>query len=94
MTFKKIFLAILFLDGGEGREKERERRVPGLQSRHVPWLGIEPVTPWFAGQRSIHWATPARAEMTFKYWIKHQLMNLAVAMLFLVKLGDMVLDHT
>ena len=36
---------------------------PRLQPRHVPWLGIKPVTLWFAGQHSIHWATPARAEI-------------------------------
>ena len=34
---------------------------PGRQPRHVPWLGRELVTLWFAGLRSIHWATPARA---------------------------------
>ena len=34
---------------------------PGPQPRHVPWLGIEPATLWFAGQHWIHWATPARA---------------------------------
>ena len=34
---------------------------PGPQPRHVPWLGIEPATLWFAGWHSIHWATPARA---------------------------------
>ena len=57
----------------EGRGKERERNVnvwlpvvcpnwgPGPQPRHVPWLGIEPVTLWFTGWCSIHWATPARA---------------------------------
>ena len=33
---------------------------PGLQPRHVPWLGIEPVTLWFVRQCSVHWATPAR----------------------------------
>ena len=33
----------------------------GLQPRHVPWLGIGPATLWFAGWRSTHWATPARA---------------------------------
>ena len=31
------------------------------QSRHVPWLGIEPVTLWITGRHLIHWATPARA---------------------------------
>ena len=35
------------------------------QTRHVPWLGIEPVTFWFTGWRSIHWATPARAPFGF-----------------------------
>ena len=30
---------------------------PGVQPRHVPWLGIEPVTLGFAGWHSIHWAT-------------------------------------
>ena len=34
---------------------------PGLQPRHVPWLGIEPMTLWFTGWHSIHWATPSRA---------------------------------
>ena len=34
---------------------------PGLQLRHVPWLGIEPGTLLFASWHSIHWATIARA---------------------------------
>ena len=34
---------------------------PGLQPRHVPWLGIKLVTLWFAGWHSIHLATPPRA---------------------------------
>ena len=34
---------------------------PGPQPRPVPWLAIEPATLWFAGQHSIHRATPARA---------------------------------
>ena len=38
---------------------------PGLQLRHVPWLGIIPATLWFTGWCSIHWATPARAVMDF-----------------------------
>ena len=37
---------------------------PGPQHKHVPWLGIEPETLQFAGQHSIHWATPARASCT------------------------------
>ena len=54
------------------REKEGERNInvwltlthpwgPGPQTRHVPWLGIKPVTLWFTGRHSVHWATPARA---------------------------------
>ena len=34
-------------------------REPGLQPRHVPWLGIELEALCFTGQRSIHWAIPA-----------------------------------
>ena len=43
-----------------------------LQPRQVPWLGIEPATLWFAGQQSIHWATPARV---FKYFSSHLILN-------------------
>ena len=35
---------------------------PGPQPRHVPWLGIEPVTLGFSGWCSVHWATRARAD--------------------------------
>ena len=38
---------------------------PGLQPRHVPWLGIEPVTLWLAGQHALHWATPASVEILY-----------------------------
>ena len=67
----------LFLDRGIGREKERKRNINvwllvvcpplglGLQPRRVPWLGIKPVTLWFTGWCSIHWATPARAQFYF-----------------------------
>ena len=69
---------------GKGREKEREGNInvwlplkhpllrpwPGLQPRHVPWLGIEPETLWFTGQHSIHWATPARAFCFFNLFSK------------------------
>ena len=34
---------------------------PSLQSKNVPWWGVEPVTFWFAGQCSVLGATPARA---------------------------------
>ena len=68
--FLKDFI-YLFLESGEGREKERERNIlcgclshtpylgPDLQPRHMPQLGIEPATHWFTGLCSIHWATPA-----------------------------------
>ena len=70
--FKNLFI-YLFLERGEGRERGRETSMcgclshtfhwgPGPQPRHVPWLGIEPVTLWFADWHSIHWATPARAK--------------------------------
>ena len=41
-------------------------RGPGPQPRHVPWLGIEPVTFKFAGRYSAHWAIVARA--VFVFW--------------------------
>ena len=57
-----IFLKILFIFKERGREGEREKvkhqcvvsshtpptGEPSLQPRHVSWLGIEPVTLWFA----------------------------------------------
>ena len=61
----------LFLERGEKRGRETSMCGclscapywgPGQQPRHAPWLGFEPTTPWFTGQCSIHWATPARAE--------------------------------
>ena len=78
------FILFYFLERGEGREKERERNVicgcplcapywePGLQLRHMPWLGITLATLWFTGQHSIQWATPAKAK----------LVNFYVAVLF------------
>ena len=35
---------------------------PGLQPRHVSWLGIEPAIFGFTGWYSTHWATPAGAQ--------------------------------
>ena len=81
-TIKIHFLKkkYLFLDGGEGREKEKGRETsvcgclshapyqkPGLQFRHVPWLGIEPklATLLFSEWHLIHWATPVRAQDPF-----------------------------
>ena len=49
---------------------------PGLQPRHVPWLGIKPATHWFTFQHSIHWATPGLGLYGFftlapaqKFWV-------------------------
>ena len=39
---------------------------PGLQPRHVPWLGIQPATHWFVYPHSMHWATPGRAPSRVK----------------------------
>ena len=36
---------------------------PGPQPKQVPWLGIKLATLWFAGWRSIRWATPATAKV-------------------------------
>ena len=66
----------LILERGAGKERGRETSMcgcfllapywgPGLQSRHVPWLGIKLVTLWFAGPCSIHWAIPTRANYIF-----------------------------
>ena len=64
--FLYLFLNILFIFffREKGREGERERNI-GQQPRHVSWLGIELETFGFAGQHSIHWATPARVPIAF-----------------------------
>ena len=69
--FLKFIYLFIYLDRGAGRERERNINVwlplphphwgRGPQPRHVPWPGVKPVTLWFAGWHSIHWATPARA---------------------------------
>ena len=41
---------------------------PGLQLRHVPWLGIKPVTFWFTGRHSNHWATAAKGGKWWWLW--------------------------
>ena len=69
---KKILFIYFQREGKGGRKRGRETSMcsclshapywgPGLQPRHVPWLGIEPATLWFTGRSSIHWATPTRA---------------------------------
>ena len=72
LIFRKDFI-YLFLERVDGKEKEGEKHQgvvasqappcwgPGPQPRHVPWLGIELASLWFAGPCSVHWATPARA---------------------------------
>ena len=47
---------------------------PGLQPRHVPWPGIEPVTLWFTVRCSVQWATPARDHILYdtKFMIRLQ----------------------
>ena len=85
--FFKDFI-YLFLERGEGREKERETSMcgclshapcwgPGLQPRHVPWLGIELATLWFIGWHSIYLAAPARATF-LKLLFKWPLLNLTM----------------
>ena len=77
-SFLKKILFTYFEKVGKGRRRKgRETATcgclsrtphwgPGLQLRHVPWLGIEPATRWFPGCRSIHWATPARETLSLK----------------------------
>ena len=67
----------LFSERKGGREREGEKhqcvvasyappRGPGPQPRHVPQLGIEPVTHCFTGRHSLHRAMPARAQ---NFWV-------------------------
>ena len=83
-----IFFKILFIFRDGGREGERRKETsmsgclshapywgPGLQPRHVPWLGVEPETLWFAGQHSIHGATPATVNCNFNYKIYLKKIN-------------------
>ena len=80
-TIDFLFFKILFIyfqrEGKGGRKRGRTTSMcgcpphaphwgPGLQPRHMPWPGIKPVTLWFTGQCSIHWATPARATVDFQ----------------------------
>ena len=84
LVYLEWFLIKMLLFIFRGDVKERETSMcgclshapywgPGLQPRHVPWLGIEQVTLWFSGWHSIHWATPARViwsifDRFFTFW--------------------------
>ena len=70
------FYLFNFRERGKGGRKRRETSMygcllrtpywgPGLQTRHVSWLGIKLVTLWLAGCLSIRWATSARASVRF-----------------------------
>ena len=60
-----MFYLFIFREGGREGEREGEKHQcvvcllhtpywgPGLQPRHVPWLGIEPATLWF-GRPTLH----------------------------------------
>ena len=64
-----------------------------LQPRHVPWLGIWPVTLRFGGRYPINWATLARAP-SFLYFI---LLNLLgwhwLIQLYRFQVYDAILHH-
>ena len=75
-NFLKRFYLFIFRERKGGRKRGREPSIcgcllcvpywgPGLQPRHVPWLGMELVTFCFAGRHSIHWITPARVNPQF-----------------------------
>ena len=74
--FFKDFIYLFFRERGREGKRGRETSVCGclfhapywglgLQPRHVPSLGIEPATLWFAGCQSVHWATPHRLNFLF-----------------------------
>ena len=63
-----------FLENRKGKERRRETSMcgclssipywgPGPQPRHMPWLGIKPVTLWFTVRYSVHWAIAIRANI-------------------------------
>ena len=77
LFFFKILFIYLFRQRGRGGEREGEKHQCVVAShmpptgglahnpRHVAWLRIKPATLQFAGQHSIHWATPARVQGLF-----------------------------
>ena len=85
--FKRFYLCIFRERGREGKERERNIHVweihllvashtpptgePSPKSRHVPRLGIEPVTLCFTGWHPVHWATG----IFIKWNLPHQLFG-------------------
>ena len=86
-----FFQMYLFLEKGKGRKKERDRNIevwnihelplvrPLLgtwpQPRHMPLLGIEAATLWFAGWLSIHWPTQPGPMSYILYLVSSSLNN-------------------
>ena len=73
LFFLRFYLFISRERGWEGENHQcclscAPHQGPGPQPRHVPWLGIKSVTFWFTGWHSIHWATPARAQLLLSRW--------------------------
>ena len=76
------FYLFIFRERGKEREREGVKHQcvvascaprtgePGLRPRHVPSMNIKPVTLWFAGRHSIHWATPARHLPLYEYFTR------------------------
>ena len=86
--FLKKRFYLFFREVKGGRKRRREISMSGClsctpywglrsQPRHVPWLGIEPVTLWFSGRHSIHWTIPARAVYNLFGWASISLSDLS-----------------
>ena len=65
VTLSRLFIFFNFGEGKGRRKRGRETSMggclsrapywgPGPQSRHVPWLEVEPMILWFTGRHSIH----------------------------------------
>ena len=71
----KILFIYFRQRGREGKEKEGNINVwlplthlywgPGLKPRHVPWLGMEPATLWFAARAQS--TEPHRPGLVFRF---------------------------
>ena len=83
-TFFERYFIYLFLERGKGgRKRGRETSIcgclsrgphwgPGLQPRHVPWLGIELVTLWFTARaQSTELYQPGRLELLMFFLLKN-----------------------